>query len=977
MLCPALGSQRLLHFDLIHNAMSRTFCAYAKVVCKQPWLFIIVPIVTTVLFSVGILLRWPITDAFYLYTPMKARSAYEKAVFQQTWPVKDGYYIPGREVENLRQCQIIVTATDDGSVLRPDITDAILHLNKYIVNDIQIEDNGERFTYRTLCIDSYGQCFENQHVEMIKRMIEEPEVFGRLTFPKAKIAHHEMYLGQTLGGVVTLNGNGEVSGRSDVVSEAKAWMLIYQLRYEDPLDRYLSGRWERELERKFTVERLVNASVLIDVAISHSQTLDVELSKNGQNLAPRVTFCFVVLITFATLCTISLLKKDNGCYVIDWNRSAPWLAVAGVFSAGMGVSTAVGLLSLLKVQFCEVVAVMPFLVISVRLDNTFLMLSAMSHTQPSIAAESRIPDAMAEAAVSITITVLTDVISFAVGYLTDFPAVQLFCLYTCVAMMISFFYQLTFLLGLMVLHARNEEKGKHALLPCFNTVSIKQLNENDWLRKLFCVGSSTLTNHDRPGLDANNNNNNNNNNNSVISTNSQSQHAWKTGSRISSWFMDSYAPFLTNNFSKVFVTLLYVAYLAVAVYGCTQVREGLEPVNLLVENSYATKFYRKLQEYFWRYGTVVQFSFNNPGDVSDPSNRFEIVELVKRFAESEHGTGVEGLDFWLLEFDRFLPLYSRIYMDELSREQFFDHLAVFFQLYPSNRYMSDVHWTAINDTIVQIDAFRFTMAIRDFHTAGQQMQTLDQLRAIADQYPQYNISCYQLLWPFVDQYEQVLPNVFQELYSGMLCMVVIALLFIPNPLGTLWVTVAMASIDVGVIGYMTLWGLSIDCITMITLIMSIGFSVDFSAHIAYSYAINDGNRSKDRIRIALGNLGWPIVQGGLSTVLGVVVLADVQSYMFVAFCKTVLLIILIGVIHGIFFLPVFISVADLRLGGSKTAEPNSDNSTTSPPAQPDQSGSTRQPSRFRNLFDKLFSFKLPLQISTKGSVEKQQTNGYA
>ncbi|XP_003377905.1 putative patched domain-containing protein 3 [Trichinella spiralis] len=531
----------------------------------------------------------------------------------------------------------------------------------------------------------------------------------------------------------------------------------------------------------------------------------------------------------------------------------------------------------------------------------------MSHTQPSIAAESRIPDAMAEAAVSITITVLTDVISFAVGYLTDFPAVQLFCLYTCVAIMISFLYQLTFLLGLMVLHARNEEKGKHALLPCFNTVSIKQL----------------------------------------------------IPARVENRQSDQ---FLVHGFvCAIFDQQFQQSVRDTALRGLPR-GGGLR---------------LKLQEYFWRYGTVVQFSFNNPGDVSDPSNRFEIVELVKRFAESEHGTGVEGLDFWLLEFDRFLPLYSRIYMDELSREQFFDHLAVFFQLYPSNRYMSDVHWTAINDTIVQIDAFRFTMAIRDFHTAGQQMQTLDQLRAIADQYPQYNISCYQLLWPFIDQYEQVLPNVFQELYSGMLCMVVIALLFIPNPLGTLWVTVAMASIDVGVIGYMTLWGLSIDCITMITLIMSIGFSVDFSAHIAYSYAINDGNRSKDRIRIALGNLGWPIVQGGLSTVLGVVVLADVQSYMFVAFCKTVLLIILIGVMHGIFFLPVFISVADLRLGGSKTAEPNSDNGTTSPTAQPDQSGSTRQPSQFRNLFDKLFSFKLPLQISTKGSVEKQQTNGYA
>lgn len=37
-------------------------------------------------------------------------------------------------------------------------------------------------------------------------------------------------------------------------------------------------------------------------------------------------------------------------------------------------------------------------------------------------------------------------------------------------------------------------------------------------------------------------------------------------------------------------------------------------------------------------------------------------------------------------------------------------------------------------------------------------------------------------------------------------MVVIAVLLIPQPMCALWVALAIGSIDVGVIGYMTLWG---------------------------------------------------------------------------------------------------------------------------------------------------------------------------
>ena len=78
-----------------------------------------------------------------------------------------------------------------------------------------------------------------------------------------------------------------------------------------------------------------------------------------------------------------------------------------------------------------------------------------------------------------------------------------------------------------------------------------------------------------------------------------------------------------------------------------------------------------------------------------------------------------------------------------------------------------------------------------------------------------------------------------------------------------------------------------DAISMITIIMSIGFSVDYSAHITYGYVVSPCSSPADRVVDALSALGWPLFQGGLSTILAVVVLADVPAYMIVTFFKTV------------------------------------------------------------------------------------------
>lgn len=60
--------------------------------------------------------------------------------------------------------------------------------------------------------------------------------------------------------------------------------------------------------------------------------------------------------------------------------SKPLLALAGVTSAGMGVASAIGLLNFAGFAFNEIVLVMPFLAVSIGIDNMFLMIAAVRRT---------------------------------------------------------------------------------------------------------------------------------------------------------------------------------------------------------------------------------------------------------------------------------------------------------------------------------------------------------------------------------------------------------------------------------------------------------------------------------------------------------------------------------------------------------------------------------------------------------------------
>uniref|UniRef100_A0A0R3RNU7 MMPL domain-containing protein n=1 Tax=Elaeophora elaphi TaxID=1147741 RepID=A0A0R3RNU7_9BILA len=96
---------------------------------------------------------------------------------------------------------------------------------------------------------------------------------------------------------------------------------------------------------------------------------------------------------------------------------------------------------------------------------------------------------------------------------------------------------------------------------------------------------------------------------------------------------------------------------------------------------------------------------------------------------------------------------------------------------------------------------------------------------------------------------------------------------------------------------------------MITMIMAIGFSVEYCAHITYGFVSNSSNVTPvERSIEAMEKLACPIIYGSMSTIFGVTILAFINSYMILVFFKTIFLVIVIGVFHALILLPTILSI---------------------------------------------------------------------
>ena len=92
----------------------------------------------------------------------------------------------------------------------------------------------------------------------------------------------------------------------------------------------------------------------------------------------------------------------------------------------MSIVTSFGLLYICGLRFSGLLATVPFMVISIGIDDSFVVLAALRHTDYNQKYSERVAVAVANSGGPITVISITDVICFVVGMQSSIYGVTLF-----------------------------------------------------------------------------------------------------------------------------------------------------------------------------------------------------------------------------------------------------------------------------------------------------------------------------------------------------------------------------------------------------------------------------------------------------------------------------------------------------------------------------------------------------------------------
>ncbi|XP_039645404.1 patched domain-containing protein 3 [Perca fluviatilis] len=678
-----------------------------------------------------------------------------------------------------------------------------------------------------------------------------------ITFPVHRHRSSSVFLGSVLGGVIT-------DVNSSVMS-AQAVKLIYYLdNKENSADA--SKLWLRGFQKLLSDETDCKH---IDVSYYTSKSRQDEIDSHTTDGIP------LFLITYACAITLSVIS----CLRLDNVRNKVWVAVFGVLSSGLAIVSSFGLLLYIGVPFVITVANSPFLILGIGLNNMFIMVSDWQHTNVKDPVPKRMAHSYKEAIMSITITTLTDVFKFSIGVTSDFPSVQSFCLYTSVSIIFCYVYTITFFGAFLALNGRREASNRH-WLTCMKIPS-DNAGHHSQIYNICCVGGDYDKNTG----------------------------AEKKKTII--FFKDYYGPFLIKPCVKGVVIFLYVVYLATSIYGCFQVglQQGIELYDLAADNSPVTRFNLKDSQYFSDYGPSVMVMVGEEFQYWNKTKRHQLQRCIEDFKKL-HFVDEHVYTSWL---DAYLSYGQETHLNLDDKDVFLTNLTTFFDLFPL--FKQDLNLT--RDAIY---ASRFFVQTVDIANASMEIYMFTGLKTTAGRCSAASLLVYNPIFIFYDQHAVVVKSMIKNVGVITAVMLVVSLLLIPNPLCSLWVTCSIGSVTAGVTGFMALWDISLDSISMIIFTICIGFTVDCSAHVAYAFVSSKRTSRDDKVVDALSSLGYPILQGALSTILGVSVLARSEFHTFRTFFQIFFLVMFIGVLHGLIFIPVILTLCTCRSDGDESKD---------------------------------------------------------
>jgi len=482
----------------------------------------------------------------------------------------------------------------------------------------------------------------------------------------------------------------------------------------------------------------------------------------------------------------------------------------------------------------------------------------------------KISAAMRHAGVSILVTTVTDVCAFLVGASTILPALRSFCIYAGIGILAVFIYTITFFVALLTLDAKRQKSRRDACLCCI------KLSE-EWT-PMPCSEKGYLQ----------------------------------------MFVKNIYGPAILSIPGKIIVLLITAGLLAGGGIGMADLKQDFDR-NWFLPKESAPRQFSDNQKVFFPNNGIGSHAFT--GEI-DYYNEYLAMDKIVTSLAADPYVAKGSIYSWYTFYHQWLnatqyPL-NRTELCQTnvvgcrapSDVKFYEYLNEYLQTDEGKFFSRKINVT--QNMKIQAGRIEFQHVL--FDSSSMEIKGMESVQA--DIKPGTIKSETNTLLPFVyalnyipwETNKVISEELIRNILLAGLCVFIVTLFLISNILTSLLVLICVVVSLVDLAGYMHFWGLTIDTVTTIIMVLAIGLTVDYSAHIGHGFmAARNGNKNA-RMQHALDEISPAVFHGGFSTLLAFLLLAASESYVFITFFKVFFMTVLFGMFHGLFFLPVALSL---------------------------------------------------------------------
>lgn len=746
--------------------------------------------------------------------------------------------------------------------------------------------------------------------------------------------------GQPLDPEMILGGYQGIDNIADAAAMTVTWVVNNFQEGSPEVARAMD--WEQVLKnRLLDVQKEAKARGL-RLSFSTEISLEEELNKTTNTDAKIIVISYVIMFLYASVAlgstTLSLrdLLRNPAVSIVESKFS---LGVAGIVIVLMSISASIGLFSWANLRATLIIVdVIPFIVLAVGVDNIFLIVHEFERVNirnPDDDVELRVAKALGRMGPSILLSAATETVSFALGAFVGMPAVRNFAVYATGAVFINAVLQVTLFISLLSFNQKRVEDSRMDCMPCIQIKAARvHLNGRD--------GNLGARLYETP-----------------------------EDGFLQRFISKHYAPALLGKKVKVLIVAIFLGLFAAAVALIPKVQLGLDQRVAIPDDSYLIPYFNDLYDYFDS-GPPVYFVTKNV-DATERQHQQEIcarfttcnsLSLTNILEQERKRTEVSYISSpaasWIDDFFLWLnPQFEECCVEKGSAcfegrnppwnitmsgmpegDEFLRYLEKF--LTSPTTEDCPLGGQASYGSAVVIDQDKEMIPASHFRTMHSPLRSQDDFinaytsaRRIAADFSAETgaeVFPYSVFYIFFDQYVSIV-----GLTAALLCAAVGIIFIISSILlgsvltgAAVSITVVMAIVDI--IGAMAVFGVSLNAVSLVNLIICVGIAVEFCAHIARAFMFPSRTfmeRAKNRFRgrdarswTALVNVGGSVFSGiTVTKLLGVFVLAFTRSKIFeIYYFRIWVALVVFAATHALIFLPVLLSL----MGGEGYVDPESE-----------------------------------------------------